>query len=389
MRDLKFRVLSQIDEVDAASWNALLDPQASPFMDWRWLSALERSGCASPRSGWVPRHLTLWRGAKLVAAAPAYQKEDSDGDFARDYDLGAAASRAGLPYYPKLTVGVPFTPATGSRLLCHPTESRRPLQEGLLASARGLAEAEGLGTIQFLFPQAAEADELEALGLARRVSFQFHWRNRGYRDFEDFLSAFNAKRRAMLRREQRAAAAQGIAIETLRGPSLLAAADRWAKVAYALHASTVDKLMWGRRWLNPDFYARVFATMPEHLELVVARREGKVIAGAFNVSSRTHLYGRYWGCFEEHRFLHFNVCYYHSIADCIARGLQVFEGGAGGEHKASRGFDPTDTHSAHLFLDGTVDRALRDHLRRETAERERALERWRAERGRTRPGAAA
>jgi predicted N-acyltransferase len=389
MRDLKFRVLSQIDEVDAASWNALLDPQASPFMDWRWLSALERSGCASPRSGWVPRHLTLWRGAKLVAAAPAYQKEDSDGDFARDYDLGAAASRAGLPYYPKLTMGVPFTPATGSRLLCHPAEARRPLQEGLLASARGVAEEEGLGTIQFLFPHTAEADELEALGLARRVSFQFHWHNRGYRDFEDFLSAFNAKRRAMLRREQRAAQSQGIAIETLRGPPLVAAADRWAKVAYALHASTVDKLMWGRRWLNPDFYQRVFATMPEHLELVVARREGKVIAGAFNVSSRTHLYGRYWGCFEEHRFLHFNVCYYHSIADCIARGLEVFEGGAGGEHKASRGFDPTDTHSAHLFLDGTVDRALRDHLRHETVERERALERWRTERERTRPGAAA
>ncbi len=389
MADLKFRVLSQIGEVEAAPWNALLDPQASPFVDWRWLSALEKSGCASPRSGWIPRHLTLWRGTKLVAAAPAYVKEDSDGDFARDFDLGAAAGRAGLPYYPKLTVGVPFTPATGSRLLCHPAEDRERLQQGLLAGARAMAEDEGLGTVQFLFPNANEAGELEALGLVRRVSFQFHWHNHGYRDFEDFLSGFNAKRRAMLRREQRAASTQGIAIETVRGAALEAASEKWAKVTHALHAATVDKLMWGRRWLNQQFYSLVFATMPEHLELVVARREGKVIAGAFNVSSATRLYGRYWGCFEEHRFLHFNVCYYHSIADCIARGIEVFEGGAGGEHKASRGFDPTETQSAHLFLDGTVDRALREHLLRETAERERALAHWRAERERNRPGAAA
>jgi uncharacterized protein len=381
MAELKLRTLSQIDEVDAASWNALLDPHASPFVDWRWLSALERSGCAAPRRGWQPRHLTLWQGSELIAAAPAYVKDHSDGDFARDYDLGAAASQAGLPYYPKLTIGVPFTPASGRRLLCHPGRDRSTLQRALLGAARSLAEAEGLGTIQVLFPRREEADELEALGLAKRVSFQFHWHNAepGYRDFDDFLSGFNAKRRAMMRREKRAAEKQGIALETIRGDVLAADSGRWAKVAYDLHSSTVDKLMWGMRWLNQGFYTRVFAAMPEHLELVVARRSGKIIAGAFNVSSTTHLFGRYWGCLEEHPFLHFNVCYYHSIEDCIARGLTTFEGGAGGEHKASRGFDPSETYSAHLFLDARVDRALREHLRRETPERERALARWRAE----------
>jgi predicted N-acyltransferase len=381
MAELKLRTLSQIDEVDAASWNALLDPQASPFVDWRWLSALERSGCAAPRRGWQPRHLTLWQGPELIAAAPAYVKDHSDGDFARDYDLGAAASQAGLPYYPKLTIGVPFTPASGRRLLCHPGHDRSKLQRALLQAAKSLAEAEGLGTIQVLFPRREEANELEAVGLAKRVSFQFHWHNAepGYRDFDDFLSGFNAKRRAMMRREKRAAEKQGIALETIRGEVLAADAGHWAKVAYDLHSSTVDKLMWGMRWLNQGFYTRVFAAMPEHLELVVARRSGKIIAGAFNVSSTTHLFGRYWGCFEEHPFLHFNVCYYHSIEDCIARGLTTFEGGAGGEHKASRGFDPSETYSAHLFLDARVDRALREHLRRETPERERALARWRAE----------
>jgi predicted N-acyltransferase len=381
MAELKLRTLSQIDEVDAASWNALLDPEASPFVDWRWLSALERSGCAAPRRGWQPRHLTLWQGPKLVAAAPAYSKDHSDGDFARDYDLGAAASRAGLPYYPKLTIGVPFTPASGRRFLCHPAHDRPALQKALLDAAKSLAHDEGLGTIQVLFPRREEAGELEGLGLAKRVSFQFHWHNAepGYRDFDDFLTGYNAKRRAMMRREKRAAEKQGIGIETLRGDVLAADPDRWAKVAHELHSSTVDKLMWGMRWLNQGFYTRVFAAMPEHLELVVARRAGKIVAGAFNVSSKTHLFGRYWGCFEEHPFLHFNVCYYHSIEDCIARGLTTFEGGAGGEHKASRGFDPTETYSAHLFLDARVDRSLREHLRRETPERERALDRWRAE----------
>jgi predicted N-acyltransferase len=388
MSDLKVRTLSQIDEVESASWNALLDPQSSPFVDWRWLSALERSGCASPRRGWQPRHLTIWRGKELLAAAPAYVKDHSDGDFARDYDLGSAAGRAGLPYYPKLSIGVPFTPATGRRLLCHPAHDRDLLQRALLRAARELAESEGLGTIQVLFPRAEEASELEALGLARRVSFQFHWHNQspGYRDYEDFLSTFNAKRRAMMRREKRAAQEQGISIETIRGAALAAEPEKLAKLAFELHASTVDKMMWGMRWLNQGFYTRAFTSMPEHLELVVARRGVKIIAGAFNVSSATHLFGRYWGCLEEHPFLHFNVCYYHSIEDCIARGLTTFEGGAGGEHKASRGFDPTETYSAHLFLDASVDRALREHLRRETPERENALARWRAERQGNRTG---
>jgi predicted N-acyltransferase len=233
--------------------------------------------------------------------------------------------------------------------------------------------------VHVLFPAAGEAEELESAGLARRVSIQYHWRNAGYRDSEEFLARFDSKRRNQARRERAAPAKDGIVIRTVRGEELAADPQKWAHAAHDLHRSTVDKLMWGRRWLNRAFYERVFAHMPERLELVEARRDGRLIAGAFNVASATHLYGRYWGCFEEHRFLHFNVCLYHSIDECIRRGVQVFEGGAGGEHKIPRGFEPAETYSAHLFLDARLEQPLRAHIEQEAHERERALAHWRAE----------
>jgi predicted N-acyltransferase len=389
MPELRLEVAHSISDVSRDAWNALLSPESTPFVDHRFLAAMEASGCAGPRAGWEPTHFLVWRGPKLVAAAPAYAKEDSDGDFARDWDLGSAATRAGLAYYPKLVFGVPFTPCTGQRLLTAPASPSRAeperadsLRRALIEGAKQWCRENRVGTLQVLFPLEREANALESLGLARRVSFQFHWRNEGYRDYADFLSRFTAKRRAMLRRERAAASKQGIAIRTVREREIRADPDRFAALAHRLHSSTVEKLMWGRGWLNADFYRRVFREMPEHLELVLAERAGKVVAGAFNVRGAGklgRLYGRYWGCFEDHPFLHFNVCYYHSIEACIAEGIPVFEGGAGGEHKLSRGFLPAETTSGHLFFDARVDEALRDHLRRETPEREAALARWRDE----------
>ena len=336
--------------------------------------ALEKSGCAAPRAGWTPRHLTLWKRGKLIAAAPAYLKKDSDGDFGRDWDLASAASRAHLAYYPKLTVSVPFTPCGGERILIAPGEDRSACVARIVEAARDLCAREGWPTFQVLFPEGTA--ELESAGMAARVSFQFHWRNDRYRSMDDFLARFNSKRRHMLKREMSAAAAQGISIRTVRGEELARDWKKWARAAHALHRSTVDKLMWGRRWLNESFYLLAFEKMPDAVEVVAAEREGKLVAGAFNVASGERLYGRYWGCFEEHPFLHFNVCYYHSIADCIARGVQVFEGGAGGEHKLPRGFLPALTHSAHLFLDPRLDRAVRDHLRGETEARKESVARY-------------
>ncbi len=375
MRSGDVRVLGSLAEVRPDDWDALSSPRSTPFMRHAWLHALEASGCVAPRSGWAPRHLTLWRGSTLVAAAPAYAKDDSDGDFSRDWDLASSLSRGRVPYYPKLALTVPFTPCTGERVLVAPGEDRTECVARIARAAQHLCEREGHPTWQALFPDEEGARELERAGMALRVSWQFHWRNEGYRSLDDFLARFNSKRRHMLRREMAAPAAQGIAIRTIRGEEMLRDPARWAKAAHALHLSTVDKLVWGRRWLNEKFYLRVFASMPECVEVVAAFRGGEMIAGAFNVASTTRLYGRYWGCFEEHPFLHFNVCYYHSIADCIARGLEVFEGGAGGEHKLSRGFLPTLTWSAHGFADARLDRAVREHLLRETPARAASIER--------------
>jgi len=368
-----------IEEVPRSAWDALLDDQATPFVRWDFLAALERSGCASEASGWRPRHLTLWRADRLVAAAPAYLREDSDGDFSRDWGWADAAQRAGIAYYPKLTITVPFTPVTGRRILVAPGEPRAEATVALMKAARALAQEEGATGVHVLFPVEDEARELEAAGLARRVAFQYHWRNDGYRDPEDFLARFSSKKRNQARRERAAPDKQGIAIRTVRGDELAEDPQKWARAAFELHRSTVDKLMWGRRWLNRAFYEQVFASLAPSLELVEARRDGKLIAGAFNVATPTHLYGRYWGCFEEHPFLHFNVCLYHSIDECIRRGVQVFEGGAGGEHKIARGFEPAETYSAHAFLDERLDVPLRAYIEREAAERATALSRWRLE----------
>jgi predicted N-acyltransferase len=376
---VKLKVHSSVAEIARAQWDALADARATPFVSWAWLEALEHSGCAAADTGWQPCPVTLWRGDKLVAAAPAYLKQDSDGDFSRDWGWAEAAERAGIDYYPKLVVAVPFTPVTGRRVLVAPDEQRAPAVQALVAGMRQFAASAGARSLHVLFPDAAEALELEAAGMARRISFQYHWRNEGYKTPDEFLARFNSKRRNIARRERAAPAAQGITLETVRGEALAADARAWGRTAFELHRSTVDKMMWGRRWLNREFYDRVFAAMPGPLEMVVARRGGRVIAGAFNVASNSHLYGRYWGCLEEHRFLHFNVCLYHSIDDCIARGIEVFEGGAGGEHKLVRGFLPAETYSTHEFLDARLDVPLRKHIAAEAVQRAAALAHWRAQ----------
>ena len=376
---MRLQVLDSIASVPREAWDALLDEAATPFVRWDFLEALEATRCASPRSGWVPRHLALYRDGQLVAAAPAYVRTGSDGDFSRDWGWASAASRAGLAYYPKLSVTVPFTPCTGRRVLVARGEDRERSVEAIAGLARDLCRRERLASLQVLFPLAEEAEELERAGLALRIDHQFHWRNEGYRSFDEFLARFRSKDRNAIKREMRAPAEQGIEIRTVRGEELRARSAQLAREAHSLHRATIDKLMWGRGWLNQAFYERVFSRLHEHVEMVEARKDGRLVAGAFNVASRDRLFGRYWGAFEEHRFLHFNVCLYHSVRECIARGLRAFEGGAGGEHKLSRGFLPAETFSAHSFSDPRLDRAMREALRAETEERRSALARWLSE----------
>jgi predicted N-acyltransferase len=379
---LALTVHRAISELPAAEWDALHAHEreaASPFVRHAFLAALEESGSASARAGWSPRHLSVRRGGVLVAAAPAWRRAGSDGDFSRDFDLAAAAERSGLPYYPKLVLGVPFTPATGRRLLVAAGEDRAALGEALVARARRLVRDEGLGGVHALFPAGDEAALLEGLGLSVRVDFQYHWRNQGYRSMDDFLGRFGSKRRNAIRRERAAPARQGIAIRTVRGDELGRDPARWAEECFALHRASTDRMAWGMRWVNRRFYALVLERMPDAVEVVEARREGGLVGMAFNVASATRLYGRYWGAVEDHPFLHFNVALYHSIEECIRRGVEVFEGGAGGEHKLARGFEPVETYTAHLLADPRLDAAVRRHLAAEREQRAGAVRRWRDE----------
>jgi len=375
---VKLKVLSQIREIAQGAWDALVGPD-DPHARWAWLDAFEEAGCVDPTTGWQACHLTVWRGSHLIGAAPAYLRSDSDGDFSRDWGWASAAARGGVAYYPKLSLTIPFTPVTGTRFLVAEGEDRDAILDELARGALTLAKELSASCVQVLFPREAEAIRLEAHGFSRRVDFQFHWHNDNYADPDDFLARFSSKKRNQARRERAAPATQGITLRTLRGEELAHDRANIGRLAFNLHRSTIDKLMWGRRWLNQAFYDLVFERMPEPLELVVAEREGKVIAGAFNLATPTRLLGRYWGCFEDHPFLHFNVCLYHSLDDCIARGLQSFEGGAGGEHKIARGFLPTFTFSSHKFLDPRLERPLSDYIKREADEREAALVRFNAE----------
>jgi len=379
---LALTVHRSIAELPAEEWDALHAHErerASPFVRHAFLAALEESGSAGPRSGWWARHLVLRRGGRIVAAAPAYRREGSDGDFSRDWEWAAAARRAGLPWYPKLSLGIPFTPASGRRVLVAPGEERAALVPALLDGARRLAEDEGIRGVHVLFAGEEEARELEGAGLALRVDFQYHWRNERYRSFDDFLARFPSKRRNAIRRERAAPPGQGIAIRTVRGDELARDPAAWARECFRLHRSSTDKMAWGMRWVNERFYSRAIAGLPDAVEVVEARREGRLVAMAFNLASPTRLYGRYWGCIEQHPFLHFNVALYHSVDECIRRGVSVFEGGAGGEHKLSRGFEPAETWSGHLLLDPRLDAAVRRHVAAEREDRLLAVQRWREE----------
>ncbi|SEU30607.1 GNAT family N-acetyltransferase [Stigmatella erecta] len=368
---IRVQVLDSITDVPAAQWDALAGADAPPFIRHAWLAAMEESGSAQEETGWAPHHLTLWRGPTLVAASPAYFKFHSMGEYIYDFAWAQVAQRLGVAYYPKLLLGAPLSPATAPRFLIAPGENVSDARHAILEAAIESAREEGCSSVHVLYPTEEEADFLERAGMARRLTLQFHWKNPGYQSYEDYLSRFTSKRRNQFKRERGAAAGQGITLRTVPGSEL---GPEHARRAHGFYAATCERHAWGQVQLTPDFFARVFRAMPEAMEMVEAVRGGKVVAGAFNAVTKERLYGRYWGCFEEHPFLHFNVCLYHSVEESIRAGRKVFEPGAGGEHKVARGFEPTAVHSAHLLFDPRLDRTIRDALRRERAHLALAVE---------------
>ncbi len=359
-------LLSSPLEVEAREWDALLARSAepTPFLSHAFLSALQRSGSAVEATGWAPRFVTLSRpDGTLAAAAPVYLKDHSYGEYVFDWAWADAYHRNGVPYYPKLVCAVPFTPVQGSRLLAADDAARRQLAADLLV----LAEQSEVSSLHVLFPTAAEADLLGELGMMRRESVQFHWENRGYRDFDDFLATLEQKKRKNIRAERRRVRDAGVTFR--RVPGAQASDDDWRFFArcyrqtYREHHSTP--------YLNLAFFREIGATMPDNLLLVIAERAGQPIASALAVYQRGPdgggtLYGRYWGALDTVPCLHFETAYYQLLDFCIDARLDRFEGGAQGEHKLARGFLPTVTHSAHWLAHPAFADAVGRFLERET-----------------------
>jgi len=366
------RVLGRVSEVAPEVWNQLLREDSSPFVEHEWLDMLEKTACVGEGTGWIPAHLAVWRGDKLLAVAPSYLKGNSEGEFVFDWSWADFAERSGIAYYPKIVVAVPFTPASGDRVLVTPDEDRAAVISVVADAARAWCGKAGASGVHVLFPRDAEASAWEAAGYLRRDGFQYHWFRHGARTFDDYLARFTSKQRNQIKRELRGVTEAGIVVETLE-PG--AHSGDIAQAMYSFYESTIDKHgMWGRHYLTRAFFDAVIDRYRDRLAWVVAREgaSGRLVGGAFNVTRGTRLYGRYWGSAVDVPYLHFVVCYYAGIRFAIERGLDVFEPGAGGEHKRARGFVPTLTHSAHWLRDGRFRRALGPWLAHER-ERVRGL----------------
>ncbi|MEQ8277290.1 MAG: GNAT family N-acetyltransferase [Deltaproteobacteria bacterium] len=358
--------------MDPEQWDRLLDAASSPFVEHRFLASLERAGVLGADNGWVPRFPVVKKDGVVVAAAPAYVKFHSMGEFVFDHSWASFAERAGLRYYPKLLVGVPFTPVTGARLLTHPDEDRDLLLGVLGGVLVEMCRAFELSSVHVNFARSDEIEALERGGFMVRHGIQYHWYRHDEEGFDAYLARFKSKRRNQIKREVRETEKQGVTIRTLTGDELT---PDLAPTAYRIYRSTVDKLVWGRRYLEQVVFEEWFRTMKERVELVVAEKDERIIAGAVNFAKNGRLYGRYWGCFEELRHLHFNVCYYHGIQRAFERGYDVFEPGAGGEHKLVRCFEPTVMKSAHLIREPALHEAIGNYLESErvAVEREREM----------------
>jgi len=350
------RVATGVTGLDADQWNACAG-SANPFVSHAFLSALETSGSVGPGTGWQPLPIVIDSPESgLLAVAPAYGKSHSQGEYVFDHAWADAYQRAGGRYYPKLQLAVPFTPVPGPRLLV-----RNPAAlSSLIAAVETLTERNGLSSAHATFVAPDQIGRFESAGWLIRTDSQFHWTNRDYSDFEDFLAALASRKRKAIRKE-RAAAVDGLEIVHLSGAEISEA--HWD--AFWDFYQDTGARKWGRPYLTRAFFSEIGTTMADRLLLILAQRGGRPIAGALNFIGETTLYGRYWGCVEEVPFLHFELCYYQAIDAAIARGLSFVEAGAQGGHKLARGYEPVATWSAHFIPDPMFREAVGDYLTHE------------------------
>ena len=365
---IEIDVLDRIDRIDPADWDACACPEADaghpidPFTTHRFLGALEASGSVGPGTGWAPRHLVARAGGQVVACAPLYAKGHSQGEYIFDFNWAHAYEQAGGRYYPKLQIAVPFTPATGRRFLTRPGWE----ETGIFALTQGaiqVASENHLSSVHVTFCTAAEAEAGRAMGLMHRTSQQFHWHNDTYPDFDAFVASLNARKRKNIRRERAQAKDFGGRIVTLTGDQISPA--HWD--AFWVFYQDTGRRKWGLPYLTRAFFDAAQNNLRDDILLVLAERDGAYVAGALNFIGRDALFGRYWGCVEDHPMLHFELCYYRAIDFAIAHGLARVEAGAQGEHKLARGYMPTSTHSLHWFADPGFAGAIAKYLDAERA----------------------
>ncbi|EHQ53034.1 hypothetical protein ECTPHS_10114 [Ectothiorhodospira sp. PHS-1] len=360
---LECRISDDLSALPAAEWDAL-GGRDEPFLSHAFLCALERHDCLGSRFGWYPRHVTLHQpGGELVAALPLYIKTNNYGEFVFDWAWEQAWRQSGLNYYPKLVCSIPYTPATGTRLLVHPDHDRKALQQVLIQQAIELTHAGELSGLHVLFPEHEDSRALQAAGLTLRMGCQYHWHNENYRDFDDFIERFSAKKRKNVRRERRRVQEQGLDIRVLHGDEV--SRDLWA-VFHHFYVSTFERKM-GIPTLSLGFFQETGRTLGRQVVMFLVEEDGEPVAAALCYRGKDTLYGRYWGCIRDYDALHFEACYYQGIDYCIQQGLARFEPGAQGEHKISRGFLPTRTWSGHWITHPGLRGAVAAFCQREQA----------------------
>jgi len=365
-KQIEISILTSLADLPAEDWDACASPEAGrpidPFTTHRFLAALEASGSVGPKTGWQPRHITAYLDGQLIAAAPAYAKSHSQGEYVFDHSWADAYTRAGGQYYPKLQLCVPFTPATGRRFLtCAGFETVG--QSALVQGAVQLAAENRLSSMHITFCTGDEAEAGKQMGLMHRLGQQFHWVNAGYQSFDDFLASLSSRKRKNIRRERAQALKFGGTIHTITGDQITP--EHLAAFWHFYQDTGARK--WGTPYLTRTFFDIAHDTLRDDMLLVMAQRDGQWIAGALNFIGANTLFGRYWGCIEDHPALHFELCYYRAVEHAIEHGLARVEAGAQGEHKLARGYMPVTTHSLHWIADEGFRTAVAQFLEQERA----------------------
>jgi len=368
-KPVEIRVLGSLSQIEAADWDACACPEAAdggrpmdPFTTYRFLHSLEQSGSVGPGTGWQPQYLTAYLDDALIGCAPLYAKSHSQGEYIFDHNWAHAYEQAGGRYYPKLQIAVPFTPATGRRLLVRPGHEALG-QSALVQGAVQLAADNQVSSLHMTFCTAQEAESGAEMGLMPRVSQQFHWLNQGYSEFGDFLGALSSRKRKNMRKERLQAQSFGGTIRSYTADQIRP--EHWD--AFWVFYQDTGARKWGRPYLTREFFSIIHETMADDLHLILAERDGYPVAGALNFIGRETLFGRYWGCLEHHPCLHFEMCYYQAIDFAIAHRLTRVEAGAQGEHKLARGYLPVETHSLHWLGDPGFAEAVGRYLEAERA----------------------